>query len=192
MMQFFNRLVTIVALLGLITVAALVAVGVFLPDTTRAASADAVAAFFALPGAMPFAQRILTFVIAAIVILLAFIVLVLELRPAETGDTVQVRNQSGEVTGITRQAIRERVQFAIDRLDDVIQVEPIIKGGGSGLTVHLDVVTSPYIEVPMKTEEIRATTREVIEKQMGLTLKKLTVTMDHERYRDIATPEETL
>nr|MBA3534116.1 hypothetical protein [Ardenticatenales bacterium] len=71
-----------------------------------------------------------------------------------------------------------------------VQAETSVTGKGEVLSVHLDVTTSPYIVVPMKTEEIRAATKEVIEQQMGLVLKRVTVKIDHDKFQEIA-PEGT-
>lgn len=186
MLNVFNRIVTILTLLGVIACGTLSAIGVFLPDNFRNQSAVAVASLLDAPARMGFGQQALLAALAALAVLLAFLVLVFELRPPENEGTVRVRTADGSDISIARNAILQRVQFAVDRLDDVVQVEPVISGKGDGLVVHLDVTTSPYVDVPMKTEEIRAVAREMVEKQMGLAVKKITVKIDHEKYREIA------
>lgn len=192
MLNVMNRIVTVLALLGLISCAVLVAIGVYLPPSLRERAASTVSAFFDMPGTMAMGQRAIVFALAALVALIAFILLVLELQPNKEADVVPVQAGEGGATSVARSAIRQRIQFAVDRLDDVIQVEPTVKGGGRGLTVHLDITTAPYIDVPMKTEEIRAVTREVLEKRMGLQLKKLTLNIDHEAYRDFVGEAEVV
>ncbi|MDQ4077832.1 MAG: alkaline shock response membrane anchor protein AmaP [Chloroflexota bacterium] len=189
MLNMLNRVVTILALLTLIACSALAAMGVFLPATLRDRVAGGLSAVLAMPETMAFGQQIVVLIIALLIALVAFALLVLELRPSQRGDTVRVKTADGGVNAVARDAIRQRVQFAVDRLDDVIHVEPAIEGGGRGLRVHLNVTTSPYIDVPMKSEEIRAVTREVIEKQMGLILKKVTVTINHEKYQEFVGEE---
>ena len=186
MLNVFNRIVTILTLLGVIACGTLSAIGVFLSNNIRGQSAVAVASLLDAPTTMDFTQKALLFALAALAVLLAFVMLVFELRPPENEGTVRVRTADGSDISIARNAILQRVQFAVDRLDDVVQVEPVISGKGDGLVVHLDVTTSPYVDVPMKTEEIRAVAREMVEKQMGLAVKKITVKIDHDKYRDIA------
>ncbi len=192
MLNMMNRLITVLALLGLIACAVLTAIGVYLPPSLRERAALTVSTFFELPATMAMSQRAIVFGVAVLVALIAFVLLVLELQPHKEADVVPVQASEGGTTSVARSAIHQRIQFAVDRLDDVIQVTPTVKGGGRGLIVHLDVTTAPYIDVPMKTEEIRAVTRDVLEKQMGLVLKKLTVTIDHEAYRELVGEAEVV
>jgi hypothetical protein len=185
MLNVFNRVVTVVALLAVIACGTLSAIGVFLPRLLNTAAVS-VATLLDFPATMDITQRALVAALAALLVLLAFVVLVLELRPPENQGTVRVKTADGGDVAISRNAIHQRVQFAVDRLDDVVQVEPNISGKGDGLVIHLDVTTSPYVDVPMKTEEIRAVAREMIEKQMGLAVKRITVKLDHEKYQEIA------
>jgi predicted signal transduction protein with EAL and GGDEF domain len=186
MLNVVNRVITVLALLGLIACAALAAIGVFLPTTLVDRAAMTVTSLIQMPALMTATEQALVVAVAALVILVSFILLVVELSPPEREDLVRVRGTDGSETGIARSAIQNRVQYTIDRLDDVIQVDPAIRGTGKGLEVHLDVVTSPFVDVPMKTEEIRAATRDVIEQQMGLVLRRITVKLDHEKFREAA------
>lgn len=185
MLNVFNRIVAVIALLAVIACGTLSAIGVFAPGI-RSQSAVALASVLNSPTSFDVTQRLLVLALSALAVLLAFIILVFELRPSESQGTVQVRTADGSDIAIARNAILQRVEFAVDRLDDVVQVAPTVSGKGDGLVVHLDVTTSPYVDVPMKTEEIRAVAREMIERQMGLAVKKITVKIDHEKYREIA------
>ena len=49
--------------------------------------------------------------------------------------------------------------------------------------LELDLQTAPEVDVPMKTEEVVAVAREVIESQMGLQLSKIQVNIEHVPYR---------
>lgn len=181
MLNMLNRLVTVLSLLTLIACALLVAVGVYLPPLVREQAADAARFLFLLPDTMFPMQQLITLGVAALVVLLAFVLLLLELRPTHD-EVVRVRAADGGETTIARAAIHQRVQFAVDRLEEVIIVEPRIRGSGKGLIVDLDVVTSPYVDVPQKSEEIRAVARAVVEKEMGIPLKRVVVRLDHEGY----------
>ena len=177
MLNIWTRLVPILAPLLLLGIAFLVALGLFMPGV-REQSATVLTGWIEQLDAMTFAQRLIGALIAAAVAALAFLMLVVELRPG-TSSTVRVKAEDGSVTTIEREAISQRVQYAVDMLDDVVGVSPRIAGRGEGLSVHLDVVTTPVVDIPMKTTEIRETTRRVIEEQMGLHLKKLTLKVDH-------------
>lgn len=191
-MNLLNRIVTVLALLSLIACAALTAIGVYLPPSLRDRAATAISAFLTLPETMALGQRLAVFAVATLVVLVAFMLLVLELRPGGEEESVQVSNRDGTTTRVARSAIHQRVSYAVDRLDDVVDVETSVRGGDRGLLIHLAVTTSPFIDVPMKSEEIREVTRQVIEKEMGLLLKKLTVQVDHKAYQGLDGTEEVV
>ena len=65
-----------------------------------------------------------------------------------------------------------------------------MKAHGTSVDIKLSVRTTPDIEVPMKTEEILAVTREVVEQRMGLRLGKVEVQIDHAPYAERATIEK--
>jgi hypothetical protein len=52
------------------------------------------------------------------------------------------------------------------------------------VNVRLKVQTRPEIDVPMKTDEIVAVTREVVTERMGLQLGKIQVSIDHAPYTE--------
>lgn len=193
MINAFNRVGAILALLVVIVCSALSAVGVVLPFLWRPFRDRwvlIIETLLRIPDTLTLAQRSLLVGSAVIVALVAFILLILELRPPQREDNVRVKGSDGSETIIARGAISQRVQYAVDRLDDVVQVAPTVTGKGEGLTVHLHVLTTPFIDVPLKTEEIRAVAREVIEKQMGLVLKKVTVRIDHEAFREVTSARD--
>ena len=79
-------------------------------------------------------------------------------------------------------SIVQRLEYNIDRLQDVVSVRPQVKAKGSGVEVLVKLETAPEIDVPMKTEEIVQLTREVIEDQMGLKLHNVQVEITHAPY----------
>jgi hypothetical protein len=58
-------------------------------------------------------------------------------------------------------------------------VVPLVTSRGGSVDIKLEIETAPDIDVPMKTDEVVAATREIIEHDMGLKLGKLDV---HMRY----------
>ncbi|MCB0076945.1 MAG: alkaline shock response membrane anchor protein AmaP [Anaerolineales bacterium] len=185
MLNVLNRIITIIALLLIIAVALIVGLGFVIPGI-REGMLTTLSSWLTLPEGMQTTERIVGLMVSLAVALLAFFMLIFELRPAPKTSTVRVRNADGQVTAIEREAISSRVQHTVDMLDDVVRVVPTIKGGGSGLEVHLDVVTTPMVDIPMKTTEIREAARAVIEDQMGLAIKKLTLKVDHSDLNELS------
>ena len=92
--------------------------------------------------------------------------------------TVYVRTNSGNAV-LTTNAVERRIAFHLDQLSDIVDVRPEVVAHGKKVDVFLRVRTTPDIEVPMKTEEIIAVTREIVEERMGMRLKKINVQIDH-------------
>jgi hypothetical protein len=111
-------------------------------------------------------------------ILLWILFLILELwRPPAR--TVRVLKVTGGQAELATDAIAQRVIYRVDELADVVSVQPKIKAGRGGVDIYLDLVTSPDIDVPAKTEEVMAVVKEVIEERMGLALRKIQVKIRH-------------
>ena len=125
-------------------------------------------------------------VVAAALVLIPFIWLqVRRTRPA----TVRVQTNSGAAT-LTADSVRRRLAWHLDQRADVVGVTSEVKAHGTSVDIKLSVRTTPDIEVPMKTEEILAVTREVVEQRMGLRLGKVEVQIDHAPYAERATIEK--
>lgn len=126
-------------------------------------------------------------VLRVAVILLATAILVsllwLELR-RKRPPAVKVQLPSGGQAAVTADSVSRRLAWHIDQLADIIAVEPTVMRRGGGVEVHLQVETAPDVDVPMKTEEVMAVTRDVIETQMGLQLRKVKVDLSHAAFPD--------
>ena len=59
---------------------------------------------------------------------------------------------------------------------------PQVRTRGSAVDVQLDLQTSPDVDIPMKTDEVIALTRDVIQAQMGLQVNKIKVNIEHAPY----------
>lgn len=190
-MRILNRLIALIALLLVIAAGSVTAVNT-LAGANRSAQAlreDVVATVAQLtysPALMSFGQRLPVVAVAALVALIGFLLLILELRSMLPSDqpNIRVKGADGSETVITRSAVLQRVEFAVDKLDDVVTVRPKVTGKGASLAVELDVTTTPFVDVPLKTEEIRAVVRDVVEQQMGLVLKRVAVRLDHQKFRE--------
>jgi hypothetical protein len=104
--------------------------------------------------------------------------------------TVRVQTAGAGGATLTADSVTRRLTWHLDQLADVVSVTPEVKAHGGSVDIRLFVRTTPDIEVPMKTEEILAVTREVIEQRMGLRLGKAEVQIDHAPYADSATIEK--
>lgn len=80
---------------------------------------------------------------------------------------------------VTTDSVAQRLGWHLSQLADVLSVRSIVRASGRRVDVELEVETTPEIEVPMKTEEVAAVTREVVEERMGLQLGRLDVRIRH-------------
>jgi len=108
--------------------------------------------------------------------------LIQELRRRKT-PVVKMRLPSGGEAAVTADSIGRRLAWHIDQLADVNSVRPTVRTRGNSVDVDLSLQTAPDIDVPLKTEEVVAVARDVIETQMGLQLNKVKVNIDHAPYR---------
>lgn len=127
-------------------------------------------------------MRVLVLVLATI----AFLVLLwLEVRRRRT-PVVRVQVAAGGEAAVTAESVARRLAWHIDQLADVVQVFPEVQPRGAGVDVHLTLDTAPDVDVPMKTEEVIALTREIIEQHMGLQLRKVKVELRHAEFPEVA------
>jgi hypothetical protein len=110
--------------------------------------------------------------------IIALLLLWLELRRPRT-PAVKVHLESGGEASVTADSVARRLAWHLDQLADVVSVAPHVRTRGGGVDIQLDLETAPDVDVPMKTEEVVAVTREVIESQMGLQLNKVKVNIQH-------------
>jgi len=106
----------------------------------------------------------------------------LELR-RRTVSMVQVVTSGGGRAAVMTDSVAQRLVHHIDRLADVISVSPKVSGKGRTVHIDLDLETGPEIDVPMKSDEVVAVAREVVEERMGLLLGKVNVRIRHAPYQ---------
>ncbi len=119
-----------------------------------------------------------------LVMLICGLILLLELRRAPRAKYVVVDRVAGGEARILTESISRRLNYEVDLLQDVSDVKSEIVAKGRALKAHLEILMSPDVDVPMKTEEVIETARRVIEEQMGLRLAgkpkdAITVTIRH-------------
>jgi hypothetical protein len=185
-MNIFNRIVIVLLLVVLLALAALVAA--FPPEAVRIAQRglEAVGAFFATLETSYFwlyvAGRVLLVLVA---VLIVGLLLWAEIRPRRPR-AVKLSTEAGSQAAVTTDSVARRLTWHIDQLTDVVSVTPIVSARGKAVDVVLNLETSPEIDVPMKTDEVVAVTREVIGERMGLQIGKVEVHITHAPYQDKA------
>ena len=122
-------------------------------------------------------------VLVVLAVVLCGLLLYLELRRRRTGAVRVVTGEGSKATVVT-DSIAQRLVYHVDRLADVMSVRPSVVGRGRTVHVNLDLETAPEIDVPMKTDEVVAVAREVVEEQMGLQMGKIGVRISHAPYPD--------
>ncbi|MER2599967.1 MAG: hypothetical protein ABTQ73_10650 [Caldilineales bacterium] len=98
---------------------------------------------------------------------------------------VTMRLPSGGQAEVTAESVSRRLAWHIDQLADVNQVTPVVRTRGRAMDVDINLQTAPDVDVPLKTEEVVAVARDVIETQMGLQLNRIKVNIDHAPYRPL-------
>ena len=184
MINAFNRIVVVGLWLGLL---AAIGYTTIFPDRT----------FSALVGGFSLAQEFLraqqqansmNFLIGQVAVgtIAVFIfggLLWLELWPHRQRG-VRMKTIKGSSVELDTDSIARRLTWHLDQLADVITVFPDVKSRGNAVDIQLEVETAPDIDVPMKTDEVVESTRDIIEGDMGLRLGKLDVRMRHLPFED--------
>jgi hypothetical protein len=117
-----------------------------------------------------------------VVTLLTLAWLMQELRRKQT-PVVKMRLPSGGEAAVTADSISRRLAWHIEQLADVNSVRPVVRTRGNSVDIDLNLQTAPDVDVPMKTEEVVAVARDVIETQMGLQLNKVKVNIEHAPFK---------
>lgn len=182
-MKLFNRILAVLTLAGVIVLTLLIVGAVFLPIVYKQVIVLWVNAYADFLNQLPVIQRLIASGIGLLIIAVCLLLIVLELRPSGGPSTVTVKKAGGAKAFLSADSIAQRLQQRITQIEDVVRTRSTVKQArGGGLNVELDVETSPAIEVPTTTQQIQDAAREVVEDQMGLTLKKLKLNMTHSRY----------
>jgi len=188
----FNRVVVVVILIA--AYLAVLAVAVF-PSATLGWIGVGVSGWQAFDEAWeagsPYVYVGIRVAVVVAATLVLAILLFLELRRRKVS-TVQVVTAEGSTAAVATDSVSQRLVHHIDRLADVVHVSPVVVGRGRTVNATLDLETTPDIDVPMKTDEVIAVAREVVEEQMGLQLGKVYVRIRHAAYPESAEEVEFL
>jgi len=118
------------------------------------------------------------------VTLIALALLWAEVRRKKT-PVVKIRSASGGEATVTAESVERRLAWHLDQLAEVVSATAFIRPRGAAVDVKIALETSPDVDIPMKTEEVVAVTRDVIETQMGLRVNKTEVQIEHSPYEDV-------
>lgn len=178
-MNVLNRIIVIVLLvIFLVLLPVLIFLAMVMPDAS-VATADQVVT--SIQANLTLINRIVFSLVAALIFVALVLFVWLEIRRPRA-KAVEVQELTVGEARVSISSIVQRLEYNIDRLQDVVSVHPIVKAKGNGVDVVVNLQTSPEIDIPMKTEEVVQLTREVIEDQMGLKLHHVSVEIKHAPY----------
>jgi len=119
--------------------------------------------------------------IAAVVVLITLIWR--EVRPRRVR-SAKLETNLGSRGTVSLDSVAHRLAWHIDQLADVISVDPRVVSRGRSVDIVLNLETSPDTDVPMKTDEVVALTREILTDHMGLEVGRVVVNMRHAEHED--------
>ncbi|MEZ4861218.1 MAG: hypothetical protein R3C14_07925 [Caldilineaceae bacterium] len=88
---------------------------------------------------------------------------------------VRIRTAEGGSAELDTASISRRLEWRLEQVAEVTNVIPVVKARGGSVDIRLEVEVAPEVDIPMKTDEVVATARDVIEEDIGLDLGKLDV-----------------
>ncbi len=116
---------------------------------------------------LPF--RALLILCAVLLDVLLIGLLALEIRgPAR--HTLRVAKVGGGEVSVTAESLAERIQYHVDQLADVINVQVKVAPRGGGVDLDLNIQTGADVNVPEKAEQVLQVAKQVVEDKMGLAL----------------------
>jgi hypothetical protein len=117
--------------------------------------------------------------------LVSLVLLVLEIFPFRRR-TVRLQDNSGE---LMVDSITGHLSYHLDLLPDVLRVRPQIKSRGKAVRATIYIETPPDVNVPQKSAEVKETTRQVLQEQLGLQAKEIKVVVRPVDYPKLSTSE---
>ena len=176
-MNVFNRAVTVL-LFVLLMIA--IPIWMFMPDQAIGIGQSFLGAVSA---SLDVFRRIVLILVGIICFIICGLVLYLEFRRPPR-KRVKLESATGGDVELDVDSIAQRLEYRIDQLADVVDVTPKIKPRRKSIDVELNLVTTPDVDVPTKTDEVYVVTREVVEERMGLKLRKTKVNIKHSPYSE--------
>jgi len=166
-MNIFNRIVTVLCLLGLIVV--LVA-GIF----QLSPAIDALHNGLNLLMDLALANQMVFWAVLAVLLFVAILLLILEFRRPQQY-MVKVQQASGGTVELSVESVADSLRYHISQVPGVKAGEPFVTSRGSSVRVMLDLELDSDLEVPAKSEEVLQLARELVETRLGLKLASIKV-----------------
>jgi hypothetical protein len=90
---------------------------------------------------------------------------------------VRIRTADGGSAELDTASISRRLEWHLEQVAEVNSVVPTIRAKGGAVDVRLEIEVMPEVDIPMKTDEVVALARDVVEDDIGLKLGKLDIHM---------------
>jgi hypothetical protein len=90
---------------------------------------------------------------------------------------VRIYTAEGGSAELDTTSIGRRLAWHLDQLAEVVNVVPTVKSRGRSVDIKLEIEAAPDVDIPLKTDEVVQVTHEVVEVELGLKLGKLDVQM---------------
>ncbi|MGI6367675.1 MAG: alkaline shock response membrane anchor protein AmaP [Anaerolineae bacterium] len=163
-MNVLNRIVMVLLILALMALAA-----VMFYDPQRALEAGTWGMDMARDGVLSIAsaQTLYYRIALAVLGLLLFVLLILELRRTRK-KSVRIRTEGSGKASIGVESVTQSLAYRIDELPGVRDAKPRISSRGKDVTVSVELHTSPSVNVPNVTNQVVALAHEIIETQLGV------------------------
>ena len=124
---------------------------------------------------------ILFVLLGGMALVVLILILYLEVRRPRRG-VVRILRVSGGEALVSIQSVAQRLEHSILQVGDILEVRPTILPRRAAVDVRVRVTTAPEVDIPAKTEEICQVAREVLEEQMGLSLRNIQVRLSSGPY----------
>ncbi len=90
---------------------------------------------------------------------------------------VRIRTATGGSAELDTASISRRLEWHLEQVAEVNSVIPTVHAKGGAVNIRLEVEVAPEVDIPLKTDEVVALARDVVEEDIGLKLGKLDVQM---------------
>lgn len=178
-MNVINRLLLIVELLIAIALMPIFIVVLIFLRSTIVDSVDSFARSM-VSGPNALLIQAICIGLAAFVFIVAILLLFLELQRPSI-HRLRVQSVTDGQVEVTADAIIHRLEHTILQIPEVTKVKPRVVSASRGNSVDLfiELETDPEVNVPKKTAEVIAASKQLMEEQMGLKVGKIQVQVHH-------------
>jgi hypothetical protein len=178
-MNVFNRIVMVLLILGTLALAAVMIIN---PQSTIEIAATGLTNAQESAVFSEASQNTYFVVGTAVIALLLFILLILEVRKTRK-KSVRIKTDGNGKARIGVDSVVQSLAYRIDELPGVRDAKAKVTSRGNDVTVAVDLNTSPTVNVPSVTAQIVRLAHEIIETQLGVKIHgKVEVNVAHEPF----------